>query len=92
MFFAKSDRAAPEAERRGEQRSRMLKGGTLSFNKGYGALECVVRDLSAHGARLRFGDTSAVPQQFSLRVGTGGEWRNAEVRWRTMTDVGVALG
>lgn len=91
MFFANSDRAERDAERRVEQRSRMLKGGTLSFNRGYGALECVVRNLSAHGARLSFGDTSAVPPQFSLRVGPAGQWRQAEVRWRSMTEVGVAL-
>jgi hypothetical protein len=82
---------ARQDERRGEERRRMLKGGTLSFNKGYGALECVVRNLSAHGARLSFGDGSAVPPHFSLRVGPDGAWRQAEVRWRTMTEVGVAL-
>jgi hypothetical protein len=82
---------AKQMEKRGEQRSRMLKGGTLSFNKGYGALECVVRNVSDHGARLAFGDTGAVPPQFSLRIGPDGEWRAATVRWRTMTDVGVSL-
>jgi hypothetical protein len=78
-------------EQRQEQRSRVLKGGTLSFNRGYGALECVVRNVSAHGAKLSFGETGAVPQQFSLRIGPDGEWRQAEVRWRGMTEVGVSL-
>lgn len=90
-MFAVSGQKTGGAERRADQRSRMLKGGTLRFNRGYGALECVVRNVSENGARLAFGETSAVPPQFELRVGPDGEWRQAEVRWRTLTDVGVAL-
>ena len=78
-------------ERRAEPRHRVFKGGALSFNEGYGALECVVRNLSEHGARLRFGDTPAVPPRFMLRVSGEGRSRHAHVRWRSLTDVGVAL-
>lgn len=78
-------------DRRAEQRTRTLRGGTLRFNHGYGALECMVRNVSAHGARLSFGDTPAVPSRFDLRIGPDGAWRSAEVRWRAGTDVGVAL-
>lgn len=76
------------AERRASPRRRVLKGGTLSFNKGYGALECVVRNESGNGALLNFGETSAVPPAFTLTI-KGGEARAAQVRWRTMTLVGV---
>ena len=78
-------------DRRAEPRHRVFKGGSLSFNKGYGALECVVRNQSEHGARLRFGETSAVPPQFDLRVGGEDRVRRAHVRWRGLTDIGVAL-
>ena len=78
-------------DRRAEPRHRVLKGGTLSFNKGYGALECVVRNLSEHGARLAFGETSAVPPRFGLRISGDDRFRDAHVRWRTMTDIGVEL-
>src|SRR5690606_28225233 len=80
-----------QGERRAVPRQRMFKGGTLRFNRGYGALECVVRNVSANGARLAFGETSAVPQQFDLRIGTDGQWRAAVVRWRTTRDVGIAF-
>lgn len=79
------------AERRSETRHRALKGGSLSFNKGYGALECVVRNLSAHGARLAFGDTMAVPSRFDLVISGDDRVRDAHVRWRTLTAVGVEL-
>lgn len=78
-------------DRRAEPRRRVLKSGALAFNNGYGALECVVRNLSAHGAKLEFGDTAAVPPRFGLRVSGEGGARLAHVRWRTMTAVGVEL-
>lgn len=78
-------------DRRVHPRHRVLKGGTLAFNNGYGALECVVRNLSASGARLQFGDTAAVPSRFDLRMAGEVAAIAAHVRWRTTTDVGVAF-
>jgi hypothetical protein len=76
-------------ERRGASRRRVLKGATLSFNKGYGALECVVRNESEKGALLCFGETSAVPPAFGLTIKGSDVTHAAQVRWRTMTLVGV---
>jgi len=77
------------AERRSETRQRVFKGGRLSFNKGYGAMECVVRNLSTGGARLALGETTAVPNSFSLQISDGDEVRLVTVRWRTPAVVGV---
>jgi hypothetical protein len=76
------------AERRATLRRRALKGATLSFNRGYGALEGVVRNESERGAMLNFGETSAVPSEFDLTV-KGSSPRSVRVRWRDMTRVGV---
>lgn len=76
-------------ERRREMRCRAFKGATLVFNGGYGAFECVVRNISGHGARLKFGDASAVPARFDLTISGDGHSRPASVRWRSLTDVGV---
>ena len=78
------------AERRAEIRRRVLKGGTLQYNRGYGAMECVVRNQSADGALLFFGDSSGVPQNFDLTI-AGDAPRRAEVKWRGLVAVGVAL-
>lgn len=77
------------AERRSETRHRVFKGGRLSFNKGYGALECVVRNLSDRGARLALGETTAVPSTFSLEIVGEAAARSARVRWRSPAAVGV---
>lgn len=79
-----------ELDRRESSRRRVLRGATLTFNKGYGALECTVRDQSATGARLRFGETSAVPAFFDIRISGELVSKPARVRWRSLTDVGVS--
>lgn len=83
---------ASSADRRSARRNRVLKGATLTFNKGYGAFEGVVRDLNDAGARLSFGDASAVPSSFILRIGDDARARLASVRWRSASMVGVAFG
>lgn len=76
-------------DRRREPRQRVLKGATLIFNRGYGAMECVVRNRSGDGAKLAFGDTAAVPVRFDLRIAGEDATLDARVRWRTPTGIGV---
>ena len=78
------------ADRRGEVRHRAFKGASITFNRGYGVIECVVRNLSADGAQLAFGDTLAVPPKFSLRI-SGESAREAEVCWRSPREIGVRI-
>ncbi|MEQ1953170.1 PilZ domain-containing protein [Mesorhizobium yinganensis] len=78
-------------DRRASERRRVLKGAKLTFNKGYGSFECVVRNVSDHGARLTFGDTSAIPSQFDLLISGEDRARRATVRWRSMTALGVSF-
>ncbi|MDQ6433570.1 PilZ domain-containing protein [Mesorhizobium sp. LHD-90] len=79
------------ADRRQEDRRRVFKGARLTFNKGYGAFECVVRNVSESGARLVFGDTSAIPSHFDLLMSGEERARKATVRWRSVTALGVSL-
>ena len=81
--------AAAAPERRATGRRRVLRGATLTFNHGFGSFECLVRNESQHGARLTFGDASAVPAHFELAVAGEAVRRGAHVRWRTMTAIGV---
>jgi hypothetical protein len=81
---------AVAAERRSGQRQRVLKGATLSFNGGYGAFECVIRDQSAGGARLMLGDAAGVPAHFDLHL-KGETPRRAKVRWRGGNAIGVSF-
>ena len=78
-------------ERRAIGRRRMLKGAVLRFNRGYGALECVVRNYSERGALLSMGDTAAVPRVFDIRIAGEEAIRQAEARWRSPTAVGISF-
>jgi hypothetical protein len=78
-------------DRRCESRRRVFKGGRLIFNHGYGALECVVRNLSDRGARLSMGETAGVPGRFELLIAGADGTRSARVRWRTPGEVGICF-
>ena len=77
------------AERRADARQRVLKGAMLSFNKGYSAFECVVRNVSDKGAKLSLAETFSLPASFDVRIAGDETSRKAHVRWRTMTALGV---
>ena len=82
----------PRMERRVEHRRRSLLTGILKFHRDFCVLECVVRNVSSVGAKLRFGgDTIPVPSRFDVMIGDDGDWRRAEVRWRSVTEVGIAF-
>jgi hypothetical protein len=79
------------AEKRTEHRRKMLKGGTVFFNKGYSSLECVVRDITSTGARIQMGETFGMPSKVMLRI-AGEDLRfEATVRWRNSRNIGVSL-
>ena len=78
-------------ERRKCGRRRVLKGARLEFNRGFGAMEGVVRNLSDGGARIVFGETTGVPQHFDLLIAGENEAKPARVCWRSVDAVGVAF-
>jgi hypothetical protein len=78
-----------DTERRGEIRLKALKSAKLAFNAGYGAMECVVRNVSKSGARLTFAYAVGVPNHFSIRISDDPVGRDAVVRWRMGHMVGV---
>lgn len=88
--FQTDFRIETAVERRSELRRKAFKGGVITFNRGYSAYECVVRNLSEHGARLVFGDMAAVPHAFELAIGAEAA-RKAQICWREGTAIGVAF-
>ena len=78
-------------DRRCERRRRTLKGAFLEFNNGYSTFECVLRDMTSHGARVSMGHTTGVPTRFKLTI-TGEQTPiEAIVRWRTPRDMGLGF-
>jgi hypothetical protein len=70
-------------ERRSHIRRRTFKGGKLIFNKGLSVLDCVIRDMSDHGARVELGTTIGVPDTFELIIAPDRVKRSCKIAWRS---------
>lgn len=75
-------------ERRGTQRHRTFKGGSISFDR-YAGIECVVRNLSARGACLELDSPGSVPEDFSLIIRPENIRRSCHLVWRAEHRLGV---
>ncbi len=75
---------APRAERmRSLLRARMI------FNEGRSTLDCVVRNMSATGARIEISDSIALPEVFDLHIPHKGRKRAARLMWRDNGVIGA---
>jgi PilZ domain len=74
---------------RSSQRQRQLKSAQIIFNDNASLMDCVIRDWSNGGAKLKCAQASTLPKQFSLLLKA--EWLlyPAELRWRRGDSIGV---
>jgi hypothetical protein len=76
-------------ETRASPRHRVLKAGTIEF--GGGAIDCVVRNLSATGAALEISSQVGIPERFALVVPSDGLHLRCDVVWRKNYRIGVTF-
>lgn len=76
-------------ESRSRTRGRTLKGAKAVFNKRASVLDCVIRDMSPKGARLRFGAPVELPDELELLLASEGRFLPIRVAWRRGREVGV---
>lgn len=79
--------AAPDA--RVSARVRSFLGARVVFNNRFPAVDCLVRDISAGGARLAFSGTDLVPHEFELQIPQKGLSYRARIVWRRGLTCGV---
>lgn len=72
-------------------RVRTILNGRIIFNRGAASLDCVVRNLSASGAKLETTSTVIVPEKFDLLIARKNETRRARIVWRNEREIGVAF-
>jgi hypothetical protein len=78
---------------RRELRARTLLSGKIVYGpRDEFTLDCVIRDLSDGGARLKLTGGAQVPDRFQLILISAGEARDATVAWRDHPQIGVAFG
>lgn len=78
-------------EQRGDQRRKALKGGRIVFNNATSSIDCLVRDMSAGGARLQVESVLGIPSAFTLILADGSLPRRCTVRWKQARAIGVAF-
>jgi hypothetical protein len=78
-------------ERRTSTRQRSFLQGRIMFNNRRSSLDCLVRDISEQGAKLKFSEAIAVPEAIELFIPSKNETYRARVRWRVGEEVGVAF-
>ena len=79
----------PAAQR--QPRQRTLKGAIASYNGGAIRLECIVRDLSAGGVKLKMQSDLILPDHFHLEIPSDGLSVDCQVRWRDGKTLGAVF-
>lgn len=79
------------AERRRSPRQKSFLRGCVYFNKRRGALDCLIRDISEHGARIIFSETVNVPDVVDLYIPQKEQTVRARVQWRHGDEIGLTF-
>ena len=79
------------AEMRRQPRLRVFLKGRIIFNNGQSSIDCLIRDMSAEGARLMLSETATLPEKFDLYIPQKEKTHRATLRWRREDGVGVTF-
>ncbi len=78
-------------DRRTRSRQKSFLQGRLYFNNRRSSLDCLVRDFTEQGAKLRVSDSVAIPEVVELHIPNKDEIYRAKVQWRTGYELGVTF-
>ena len=79
----------PQKERRAAVRGRVLLGGKLVYGQGDRSADCVIRDLTELGARIRLASDIRIPDEVWLIILRSGIAHRAVVVWRSWLGIGL---
>jgi hypothetical protein len=79
------------AERRRTARQKSFLRGMIYFNNRRSAVDCLIRDISVHGARVIFSDAVQTPDVLDLYIPQKEQTLRSHVIWRNGTEVGLAF-
>ena len=77
--------------RRTATRQKALLQGRIYFNNRRMSVDCMIRDLSGEGARLKIAGAVSVPDAAELYLPARDEYRRIKIPWRHGDEVGVAF-
>jgi hypothetical protein len=74
---------------RSASRVRSLLGARIVFNNRFSTVDCVVRDISASGAKLLVTGANMLPEEFELEIPQKGRKHRVRLVWRRGDVCGV---
>jgi hypothetical protein len=76
-------------ERRIGTRQKSFLQGRIYYNNRRASIDCLVRDISPTGARLKFPGPVTVPEVVELYIPNKDEFYRAQVQWNRGDEIGV---
>jgi c-di-GMP-binding flagellar brake protein YcgR len=77
------------AEVRRDERVRAFLRARIIFNNQNTTVECTIKNISAHGAKIELSQALTVPSEFDLEVPQKGRTYRARMMWRDSSAIGV---
>ncbi len=81
--------AAFEPEKRASDRIRSFLRAQIIFNNRMTTIDCIIKNISATGARIALNDTLAVPTEFDIYIPQRGCSHHARLIWRDKDSIGI---
>ena len=78
-------------DRRQSVRDKVLYGGVARVGESSGTMNCVVRNLSEHGACVELGSGASLPDEIKLTIARKGRSFLARIIWREANRLGLAF-
>src|SRR5689334_19671652 len=82
---------ATMTERRRTARQKTFLEGRIFFNSRRTSTDCLIRDISEQGARLKFSSAIVTPDVVELHIPSRDESYRARIEWRAENEVGVSF-
>lgn len=79
------------SDKRATNRNPSFLGGTITYNNDLWSADCVVRNISDHGAKLAGRNLPVLPDRFDLSIPQKKTKYRVAVRWRARDQLGVAI-
>jgi hypothetical protein len=74
---------------RSAERIRSFLRAQIIFNNRMSTIDCIIKNISATGARIALNDTFAVPTEFDLYIPQKNRGHHARLVWRDKDSIGV---
>ena len=87
MEYATNSMMMVEARR--SERVRSFLRARILFNNGASTIDCTIKNISLHGAKIEIAHSLSVPSEFDLEVPQRARTYRAKMMWRAADSIGV---